>query len=265
MSKKLLAVLLLVVLIAAPLGYIVYGYEEYKSVINPSKPTTIHTYVVIKYPNGTYVSLPLPAYNELVSQGYRPPVGTEKYVINVTGYLTGSPEVDVNMTMLAPYDRFTIVIGSPSVKLCSSNPSEFIGSCPLRTAAVSEISALVSSLFKRYYYQKARAMGMDNASAKQYAYEQTMNRYDIRYLSFMTKVSIGLGRIGNEKHLAVVLLGPAEGATKNEILIPRKGLLILEGKTDGALRAEVALIEYIINFQWPTGNQTKKATVAATG
>lgn len=255
MSRRLIAVLLLAVLILAPLGYVVYGYSEYKNVINSSESATIHSYVVIKYQNGTYVSIPASVYNELLALGHQLSIGTEKYVINVTGCITGSPEVDVNMTLLAPYERFTIVVGSPSVKVCSSNPSEFVGSCPIRTATVSEISALVSSLFKRYYYIKGLKAGMDNASAKQYAYEETMKRYDVRYLSFMTKVSIGLGKIGNEKHLAVVLIGPAEGASKNEILIPRKGLIILEGKSDGALRAEVALLEYLIDFKWPENNK----------
>lgn len=263
MSRKSLAVLLLVILIVAPVGYVVYGYQQYRSVISPEKATTVHAYMVLKYPNGTYFSLPLITYENLVSRGYSVPVGTEKYIINTTGYVTGAPEVDINMTLLAPYERFTIVVGGPEVKVCSSNPSEFVGSCPLRTATVSEISALISSLFKRYYYQKALAMGMDNASAKQYAYEQTVSRYDVRYLSLTTKVSLGLGRIGNDKHLAVVIIGPEAGATKNEIMVPRKGLIILQGKTDGALRAEVALLEYILDFQWPAGNQSE--TVPATG
>ena len=261
MRKKVLAVVLLLVLIGPSVAYAIYGYHQFDSLLKPSRSAVSHAYVVIKYQNGTFQPIPLSLYVKLRIEGYTPPVGAEVYLINVTGEITGFPEVDVNMTLLAPYSHFTIVIGSPDVKMCSSAPSEFRGSCPLRTAAVSEISALVSTLFKRYYYIKGLKEGMDNASAKKYAYEQTMRRHDIRYLSFMTKVSIGLGRVGNEKHLAVVLLGPAEGATENRILIPRKGLMILEGRTDGTLRAEVALLEYLINFKWPQGNNTKRVEI----
>ena len=256
MSRRFLAALVLAVLILAPIGYVLYGYSQYSASVNPDKPAPGHTYIVLRFPDGRYGVFTLPQYVNLTMQGFKPPEGTKGYAINVTGYITGIPEIDVNMTMNAPYQRFTIVLGDPGVKVCSSNPEEFTGSCSDRTAAVTEISALTATLFKRYYYFQALQNGMDDASAKQYAYEETMKRHDTRYLSFITKVSLGLGRIGNEEHLAVVLLGPAEGADANRIIVPRPGLIVLEGKSDGALRAEVVLIEKIMQFEWPTGNQT---------
>ncbi|AMQ17776.1 hypothetical protein [Thermococcus peptonophilus] len=256
MSRRLLLALVLLILIAAPLGYLGYGYSNYEDSIHPSKSSPAKTYLVFKLPDGRYLSLTPKEYVNLTLQGFKLPAGTEGYAINITGYVTGIPEVDINMTLRAPYEKFTIIIGDTNVKLCSSSPEEFVGSCVDRTAAVTEISALTSTLFKRYYYWKGLQEGMDNASAKAYAYEETMKRHDIRYLTFFTKSLIGLGRIGNKKHLAVVLLGPNEGATTNRITVPREGLIVLEGKSDSALRAEVALIEHIIGFKWPEGNQT---------
>ncbi len=257
MSRRILLTLLIAVLIVVPAGYILYGYSQYDQVVSVPQNASTATYIVINLPDGSFLSLTPQEYANLTLHGFKPPAGSKGYLINVTGTLTGIPPVDVNLTMLAPYKRFTIVVGSPSVKVCSSNPDEFVGSCSERTAAVTEISALTSTLFKRYYYWQGIKQGMDNASAKQYAYEQTMKRYDVRYLSFMTKADIGLGRIGNKDHLVVILLGPAEGATKNVIFVPRRGTIVLEGRSDSALRAEAALIEHILQFKWPQ-ETTKK-------
>jgi hypothetical protein len=155
------------------------------------------------------------------------------------------------MTFRAPYERFTVILGDTSVEMCSSDPQAYPGSCPERAAAVSEITALTSTLFKRYYYWEAINKGMDNATAKMYAYEQTVKRFSKGYLTFVTKAEIGLGRIGNKKHLAVIIIGPAEGANANRVIVPRPGLVVLEGRSDSALRAEVALVEKILDFKWP--------------
>ncbi|AIU70132.1 hypothetical protein TEU_07195 [Thermococcus eurythermalis] len=256
MSRKFLVVLILVVIILTPAGYIMYGYSQYDVSVSPNKSAPEHTYIVIKFPDGGYGVFTLPQYVNLTLHGFKAPEGAKGYAVNVTGYITGIPEVDVNLTLNAPYQRFTIIVGDPSAKKCSSNPEEFTGSCSDRTAAVAEISAFVASMFKRYYYLEALKKGMDEAGARQYAYEETMKRHDTRYLSFMTKVALGLKRIGNKEHLAIVLLGPAEGAKENRIIVPRPGLIILEGKSDGALRAEVVLLEKIMEFKWPTENQT---------
>lgn len=113
------------------------------------------------------------------------------------------------------------------------------------------------------YYLLAKSKGYDNTSAKEYAYEQTQLRHDIAYLSFWTKFDIGRGALGNDKVLTVLLIGPAEGAKCNCVYAPRKGLLVIEGKTDETLRAEVVLIENIIGFKWPEGKNPQ--IVSATG
>nr|WP_245250366.1 hypothetical protein [Thermococcus stetteri] len=256
--------MLVLIIVAAPLGYIAYGYTQFSGLLAPKENATVHTYMVLHFPNGTYVAVPEPYYLNITKGGKKVPVGVRVYSVDVFGYLTGFPESDINATMLSKYERFTIIVGSTKVKACSKNPSEFRGDCSLRSAAVSEISALTSTLFKIPYYQEALKKGMDNASARQYAYEQTINRYDVRYLSMMTKVAIGTGRLGNKDHLAVVLIGPAEGGEENRIFTPRRGLLILEASSDDALRAEVVLIETILNFKWPSGEKNKQVASNST-
>lgn len=260
MSKKVLVHLLVLVVVAAPLGYIAYGYTQFSSLLNPGENATVHTYMVLHFPNGTYVAVPEPYYLNITQGGKKIPAGVKVHPVKVFGYLTGFPESDINITMMSKYDRFTIIVGSTKVKVCSKNPTEFRGDCSLRSAAVSEISALTSTLFKIPYYREALEKGMDNASAKQYAYQQAINRYDVRYLSLMTKVSIGTGRLGNKDHLAIVLIGPAEGGDENKIFTPRRGLLVLEASSDDALRAEVVLIETILDFKWPS-DESKQETV----
>ncbi len=142
-------------------------------------------------------------------------------------------------------------MGDPSVTNCKDSPQLYVGDCRYRTLAVSEISGVVSNIFTTNYYIKGLQMGYDNATAKQYAFNQTWLRYRKTYLNFWTKVDIGRGKIGNENHLAVILIGPAEDAKENRIFAPRKGVLVIEGTTDETLRAEVVLIENIIRFSWP--------------
>jgi len=257
-NRKLLAVAILLLIVLAPLGYLGYGYSKFNEAVFPAKSGSSSTYLVFKLPDGRYISFTPKEYVNLTIRGFKLPPGTKGYLVNITGYVTGIPEVDLNMTLMAPYQKFTIVVGSPSVKICSSDPERFLGNCAERTAAVTEISALAATLFKRYYYWKGLQEGMDNASAKAYAYEETLKRHEVRYLTFLTKALIGAGRIGNRKHLAIVLIGPNEGGKVNRILIPRRGLIVLEGKSDSALRAEIALMENVIGFKWPEENQTSR-------
>jgi hypothetical protein len=169
-SRKFFAVVILLLLVLAPMGYLGYGYSKFGSVVSPSKPGSSSAHLVFKLPDGRYLSFTPKEYVNLTLRGFKLPPGTKGYVVNITGYITGIPEVDLNMTFRVPYERFTIIVGSPSVKVCSSNPDEFFGNCAERTAAVTEISALTATLFKRYYYWIGLQEGMDNASAKAYAY-----------------------------------------------------------------------------------------------
>jgi len=259
-NRKLIALIVVIILIAAPIGYVVYAYQGFEKVLNPGTPKGVSHYVII-YSNGEFYVLSASKYSQFISNGGKLPPASKAYNVTLKSYITGSPEVDLNITLRSFYDRFTIVIGSPSVQECKTNPTAYLGNCDMRTVAVSEISALVANLFSINYYLKAKSMGYDNVSAKQYAYEQTQLRHDITYLSFWTKLSIGRGSLGNQKNLAVLLIGPAEGAKCNCVYAPRKGLLVIEGKTDATLRAEIVLIENVIGFKWPQGNQTKLVNV----
>ncbi|NJE55157.1 hypothetical protein [Thermococcus sp. 21S9] len=259
MSKKAIALIIALLVVLAPLSYLAYGYSQFSKVLNPGKPKGESNYVVL-YSGGQFYVFTPQQYQNL--HGSLPP-GSKTFNITLKSYITGSPEVDLNLTLRSFYDRFVIVLGNPSVKECKTNPELYPGSCQFRTAAVTEISALVSSIFSMNYYLKAREKGYDNNSAKEYAYEQTQLRHDVAYLSFWTKFEIGRGALGNEKVLTVLLIGPAEGAKCNCVYAPRKGLLVIEGKTDETLRAEIVLIENIIGFQWPEGKNPQ--IVSATG
>jgi hypothetical protein len=259
-SKRALAIIVVTLLVLAPLGYVAYAYSNFNHVLNPGNPKGISHYVVIYYNGQFYVVTPQEFTTELAG-GKKLPPGARTFNVTLMSYITGSPEVDLNLTLRSLYDGFTIVVGSPSVQECKSDPQAYPGDCRMRTAVATEISALTSALFSANYYIKAREKGYDNASAKQYAYEQTQRRHGIAYLSFMTKLSIGRGAIGNEKRLAVLLIGPAEGADCNCVFAPRKGLLVIEGTSDETLRAEVVLIENLIGFKWPKGKSPQEVTV----
>jgi len=247
-KSSIYAIIILVILIAS-FGYLAYGYENFSKVVNPKKNTFVKQYIVIQYPNASFLVLSGVEYVNLTIRGWKPPEGSKAYLINLRSYVTGIPEVDLNITFKSKYDKFTIIVGSPEVRKCSSRPQEFYGNCEDRTLAVTEITVMTSYLFKRYYYWKAIKEGMSESSAREYAYKETMKRKTVKYLSFLAKVQLGLGKLGNRKHLCVLILGPAEGAEKSEIIIPRPGLVIIKGKSDGALRAEAVLIEHILGLE----------------
>jgi hypothetical protein len=252
LNQKRLAVGLVVLLVVvAPISYVLYSYHSFGAVVNPGTPKASTQYVMIYTPSGQFYALTAEQYQKLIEEGTRPPAGSKLFNVTIDSYITGSPEVDLNLTVRSFYEYFTIVMGDPSVTNCKDAPQLYIGDCKYRTLAVSEISGVVSNIFTTNYYIKGLQMGYDNATAKQYAFNQTWLRYRKVYLNFWTKVDIGRGKLGNENHLAVILIGPAEGATENRIFAPRKGTLVIEGTTDETLRAEVVLIENIIGFSWP--------------
>jgi len=258
-TRKLAVALIIILLIAAPLGYLGYGYFSYYKVINPGKPLTTTEYVVVKTPTGQFYSMTLQKFNDYLAEGGKIPEGSQVYKIAVESYITGSPVVDINTTLRSLYDSYTIILGAPSVKDCKNKPQLYMGSCTLRTATVMEVTAFVSNIFSTMYYLKALAMGYNNTTAREYAYTQTMRRNRKGYLDFWTKFEIGRGSLGNAHNLAVLLIGPAEGATANRVFVPRKGLLVFEGTSDDTLRAEVVLVEHLINFQWPNNGTATNA------
>ncbi|AAL81524.1 hypothetical protein PFDSM3638_07010 [Pyrococcus furiosus DSM 3638] len=244
--RKYIAGIFLITIILASIGITAYGYAKFNSILISSPDFVQEKYIVIKFPNSTYVVLSQNEYIEARLKGWKPPEGSIGYIIT----LSYNPKSPPDFVLEKRYEEFTIVVGSPEVKTCSKNPDEFKGSCTERTLAVSEVTLLVSTLFKRYFYAEAIARGLSNESAKMYAYEETMKRRNIRYLSLLVKAQVGLGLIGNEKHLGVIIMGPAEGANETSIIIPREGLIILKGKSDSSLRAEAILLENLVGLQF---------------
>jgi len=245
-----------IVLIAvSPIGYVLYSYHGFNALLNPGTPKASAGYVVVYTPSGQFYTLSSEESRKLLGSGELPS-GSKLFNVSVESYLTGSPGVDLNLTLRSLYGHFTVVMGDPSVTNCKSSPVLYAGNCRYRVATVSEVAAMVSSIFTTNYYLKGLQMGYDNATAKQYAFNQTWLRYRKAYLTFWTKLEIGSGRIGHKDQLAIILVGPAENAAENRIFAPRRGVLVIEGKTDEALRAEVVLIENLIGFSWPA-NSTK--------
>ena len=254
--SRLIALSVLLIILLSPASYVIYAYHQFSQVVHPGTPKASEEYVVINPPTseGFYV-LSEREYRDMLAEGHKPPKGSRIYNVSVDSYITGSPGVDLNLTIRSVYDSFTIVLGDPSVKECTQNPTLYMGNCQYRTAAVSEVTAMIANVFKTNYYLEGLHMGYNNVTAKQYAYNQTWLRYRKTYLTFMTKLSIGRGKLGNPNNLAVLLIGPAEGATANRVFTPRRGLLVIEGKTDDTLRAEIVLVEELIGFSWPAGSR----------
>ncbi|ASJ06859.1 hypothetical protein [Thermococcus pacificus] len=258
MNKKFIGAIVILVLVLLPISYIGYGYTKFDEQIAPKPNAVSYQFVVIKPPESTnYVIISARTFLNLTQSGnWSPPTGSKIYPVTIITGITGDLGTDMNLTFRSRYERFTIIMGSTEVKTCSTDPSMFPGNCAERAAAVTEITAMASNIFKDHFYYEGLSQGMSESEAKAYAFKETTKRYGKAYLAFFTKAQIGLGTIGNEKHLAVILLGPAEGSESNRIIIPKQGLVVIEGKTDDALRAEIALIEKAINFSWPENNST---------
>ncbi|NJE06443.1 hypothetical protein E3E36_09885 [Thermococcus sp. M36] len=258
--RKLAAVAVLLFVFVAPLAYLGAAYHSYAGLVDPQKPKASADYVVVYTLSAQFYVLTKEKYEGLISSGYLLPEGSKIFNVTLESFITGSPEVDLNLTLRSPYEYFTIVVGAPSVADCKDSPQLYVGDCRYRTITVSEVSGVVSNIFSTNYYLRALQMGYDNKTAREYASNQTWLRYRKRYLTFWTKIDIGRGKIGNPEHLVVLLIGPAEGARENKIFAPRRGVLVIEGTTDETLRAEVILIENLIGFKWPQGNTTQTIT-----
>jgi len=218
LNKRLLA-LVIVILIVAPMVLAFYGYTNYTKAIEPQKkPLAVKTVAV--------------------------PFNDKTYSILLESYLTGDPLVDINITVRSPYERATIILGDPSFKDCKGSEA-----CVWRVRTVSELGTTIGAVFGVKYYIEDVIKSGGNETAAYKAAKETAERIDNRYLAFMPKVGIGLGLIGNKKHLLVVLKGPREGAEKNRIYCPKPGIIVLEGTTEDTLFVEVLLLKTIISSQ----------------
>ena len=210
---------MIVILIVAPMVLAFYGYTNYTKAIEPQKkPLAVKPVAV--------------------------PFNDKTYSILLESYLTGDPLVDINITVRSPYERATIILGDPSFKDCKGSEA-----CVWRVRTVSELGTTIGAVFGVKYYIEDVIKSGGNETAAYKAAKETAERIDNRYLAFMPKVGIGLGLIGNKKHLLIVLKGPREGAEKNRIYCPRPGIIVLEGTTEDTLFVEVLLVKTIISSQ----------------
>ncbi|WP_324735633.1 hypothetical protein VFC49_00020 [Thermococcus sp. SY098] len=219
MNKRLLALVLTIVLIVVPLAVAFYGYNNYTKVIEPQRKPLAVKPVAVPFEGRTYPIL-------------------------LESYITGDPLVDINMTLRSPYERATIILGDPSFKDCKGSEA-----CVWRVRTVSELGATIGAVFGVKYYVEDIMKSGSNKTAAYKAAKETTERIDNRYLAFIPKVEIGLGLIGNKKHLLVILKGPREGAEKNRIYCPKPGILVIEGTTEDTLFVEVLLVKTIISSQ----------------
>lgn len=162
--------------------------------------------------------------------------------VRVQSYLTGYPLEDINATLYHAYNRVTVVLGSGDTK----DYCDRTGKCQFRTRAAVEVACLIGKVLGASYYETAREMGYSDSEARKFALEQVSSRVSSgNWLSFSLKLEIGRGKIGNEKHLLIILRGPLDGATENRIYAPRRGVLVLEALDDRTLYHEALILEAV--------------------
>ncbi len=214
-KRTFYALLVVLLLIVASLSVAVYAYNSFSNVVNPGK-------------------------KPLAVKPVGAPYGGRLYRIDFESYLTGDPFVDLNMTLRSSYDKITIIVGNPSFKGCSGMD------CALRKRTAMELGLMIGAIYGVRPYIENIQKGANNTSALYKAAYETMKNVKSDYLGVMQKIELGLGRIGNKKHLVIILLGPEEGATKNKVFCPRQGVLVIEGASEEALFVEVLTIKKLI-------------------
>lgn len=219
MDKKLVAVLLLVILVLAPLGVLTYGYLHFSSNVYPDKE---------------------PLKKVLVKVPYR---GVD-YKILLESYNTGDPLLDLNLTLRGNvYESMTLIVGDPMFRNCDAKALGDV--CVWRTRTVTEIAAVLSPVFtaNRYWYYIGKGYDENESMARAQA---DVEKIHTASLGFIQKVKIGLGVVGSKKHLLVMLRGPAEGGKIDRIYSPKEGVVVLEATSEQTLFAEVLLLKTII-------------------
>ncbi|WP_052696164.1 hypothetical protein [Palaeococcus ferrophilus] len=217
MDRKAVALIFIGLMVVASFGTLIYGYTRFDSVVHRGNPLAVKAIEV--------------------------PYANQRYTILLGSFITGDPTVDLNVTLRAVYDEATLIVGDSSFKGCSGD------ACVWRTRTSAELGATIGALMGRKYYYQAIVEGKDNATAERIAMEEAKARIHTEYLAFMNKAMLGLGRIGNSRHLVVLLIGPREGAKSNRIYTPRQGVLVLEATDEKTLFVEVLVVKTIINSQ----------------
>jgi len=222
LGKKLLALVLSIVIVVSSLVAVFYGYFNWEKAITPQRDPLDRVLVKVPY-------------------------GGMEYKVLLESYITGDSFLDLNLTLRSNvYDDLTIIVGDPVFRNCDANT--YGQACVLRTRTASELSVTVSPIFTatRYWYYVHNGYGESEALAKAQA---DRGKVHTTTLAFLQKAKLGLGLMGNEKHLVVVLKGPVEGAKTNRIYTPKRGVLVLEATDEETLFAEVLLVKAIVNSQ----------------
>ncbi|USS40596.1 hypothetical protein NF865_09925 [Thermococcus aggregans] len=219
MDKKLAAMFLLIVVVLAPLGVLAYGYANFSDKVYPDKEPLKRVLVKVPY-NGVEYRIALESYN------------------------TGDPFLDLNLTLRGTvYESMTLIVGDPMFRECDAKALGDV--CIWRTRTVTEIAAVLSPVFtaNRYWYYKEKGYDENESMARAQA---DVERIHTTSLGFIQKVKIGLGLMGDKKHLLVLLKGPAEGGKVDRIYSPKEGIMVLEATSERTLFAEVLLLKTII-------------------
>ncbi|EHR78094.1 hypothetical protein OCC_04530 [Thermococcus litoralis DSM 5473] len=222
MNKKILAVLLSIVLIAASLGVVFYGYLNWEKAITPKGDPLDKVLVKVPYSG-------------------------RQYKVLLESYISGDPFLELNLTLRSNvYDDLTIVVGDPIFRNC--DVSQYGQMCVLRSKTASELSVTVSPIFTaaRYWYYIHNGYNETEALARAQA---DKDKIHTTTLAFAQKAKLGLGLMGNKKHLVIILKGPVEGAKTNRIYVPREGVLIIEATSEQTLFIEVLALKTIIASQ----------------
>ncbi len=214
-KRTFYAILVIFLLIMASLSVVVYAYNNFSKVINPEK-------------------------KPLAVKPVGAPYGGKLYKIDFESYLTGDTFIDLNMTLRSSYDKITIIVGDPSLKGCSGME------CALRKRTAMELGLMIGAIYGVKPYVENIQKGANNTSALYKAAYEAMKNVKSDYLNMRQKIDIGLGRIGNKKHLVIIFLGPKEGATENRVFCPRQGVLVIEGTSEDTLFVEVLTIKRLI-------------------
>ncbi|WP_240922816.1 hypothetical protein [Thermococcus sp. Bubb.Bath] len=168
--------------------------------------------------------------------------------VEVGSSSVGDPLAFINSTLYHKYSRVTIILGTGDTK----DYCDRTGKCQFRTLAASSVSCLIGKLLGAYYYETAREMGYNDSFARRFALEHVSREVSSRWLSTWDKIEIGRGKIGNDKHLLIILRGPLDGAEGNRVYSPRKGVVVIEALDERILYEEAILLQGITGVSCST-------------
>ena len=126
--------------------------------------------------------------------------------------------------------------------LAGSKQEQMSGQLYRANIEVGKLGSLIQSqqLVNEYVSQ-----GMNESEAREKARVEVNNTKFVKtnFLSVLEKVKIGLGVYGTEKNPLIVFMGPNEMENpENKVIIPRKGVIIIQGQSYEAIYQETRTI-----------------------